>query len=746
MKLRFDIRSQLGFARFGRIKIGERSYKTPNLLVPINNTILNNIQIDESFNYFNYIPNKDNFNQLIGYEIQDPLGIFSEKEMRENKEKKEKKEEKQEKQEKENEALFLETKELWGIPRISDNTPENQPNSPQKLYILADNYPNTDVARYQSYELAATSTRLRMYEELLLKKFPDDLFILEFTFKEDPKILEYIIAWILRNQDHLFGIRIRNIFANLMQSRIILEWIIELKRKLPSNLLWIAGGKILPQNYALALYLGFDLIDTRYIFQMGIKGLYISPNSTKWLRDLSYPLCSCKYCQQLISYLNNQKKETPQVKSLVLNHNFYSAIGELWRINQSIADHSIRSYVEMKIHSSPLAAAFLRTIDTHYAKEINSRFPLINSHPVMCVGSESYSRPEIVNFINRVKDELTPAKKYEMIVILPCSAKKPYSQSKSHQKFIKAIRKAAGNHYDKIHQVIITSPTGVIPRELEKVFPAAHYDIPVTGEWDAYEIRSTAECLANWLKKYETEENSSLIIIAHLSGGYRKACEIAELFLSRDSDYADRFKFIYSISQTDDFSAGSFEGLNNLGSEISENLGNITQDKKSPNISNDFKKITKDEIIIRATMDYQFGKGAGETIIKNGAIIIKGKRPQYNEIYTYDGAGKLLVGRLYANTGLIKLAPRGAELLVPLGKNQIRINEEDLRGTTVFRPILDVIEPSAHPGDEMIVVNKNGNYLGVGELIQAPSDATLAKSGMICKLRKKIKQHSKKGQ
>jgi archaeosine synthase len=734
MKQRFDIRSQLGYARLGRIKIGERSFKTPNLLVPANKNILNKIQMDESFNFFDSIQSKDNFNKLIGYEIQDPLGIFTEKEN---------------KKEEVNSSLFSETKELWGIPRIPlrpKNTTEDQIENTQKLYILADNYPNTDIARYRSYELAATSTRLRMYEELLLKKYPDNKFILEFTFKEDPQILKYIITWILRNQEHLFGIRIRNIFANLMQSRIILKWIIELKKKLPSNLLWIVGGKILPQNYALALYLGFDLIDTRYIFQMGIKGLYISPNSTKWLRELSYPLCSCKFCQQIIYYLDNQKKETSHVKSLILNHNFYSAIGELWRIKQSITDKTLRSYIEMKIHSSPLAAAFLRTIDNQYAKEINSRFPIINSHPVMCVGSESYNRPEIINFINRVKDEITPAKNYKMVVILPCSAKKPYSQSRSHQKFIKTIRKAAGKLYNEIHQVIITSPTGVIPRELEKVFPAAHYDIPVTGEWDAHEIRSTAECLANWLKKYETEDNSSLTIIAHLTGGYRKACEIAELFLSREKDYENRFNFIYSITQNDDFGTGSFEGLNNLTSEITENLSKIAQDKKSPDKSNDYKKITKDEIIIKATMDYQFGKGAGDMIIKNGAIIIKGKRPQYNEIYTYDGAGKLLVGRLYTNTGLIKLAPRGAELLVPFGKHQISIKEENLQGTTIFRPILDLIDPLAHPGDDMIVVNKNGNYLGVGELIQAPSDAILAKSGMICKLRKKIKQHSIKGQ
>ncbi|MHA1765308.1 MAG: DUF5591 domain-containing protein [Promethearchaeota archaeon] len=720
---RFDIKSQLGFARLGKIKIGEQSFKTPNIIVPINNGILNNIEIDESFTILNNNGSHNDFDLFIGYEIQDPLGIFSTSEKEKHY------------------SLFSETKELWGIPRVSKNSTQEQAEIPQKLYILADNYPNTDVERYRSYEFAATSTRLRMYEEILLNKYPDNKFILEFTFKDDPKYLDYIIEWILRNQEHLIGIRIRNILANLMKSNIILEWVIGLKKALPSNLLWIAGGKILPQNYALALYLGFDLIDTRYVLQMGIKGLYISPDTTKWLRELNYPLCSCKFCRELIPILNGNKKETKNAISLILNHNFYSAIGELWRIKQSISDKTLRSYVEMKIHSSPLAAALLRIIDIGYAEEINSRFPIINSHQVMCIGSESYNRPEIINFINRVKNEITPAKKYKMIVILPCSAKKPYSQSRSHQKFIKTIRKVAGKLYDEIHQVIITSPLGVIPRELERIFPAAHYDIPVTGEWDAYEIRSTADCLANWLKKYEIENNSPLIIIAHLTGGYRKACEIAELFVSRDERYKDNYNFIYTFSQTDEFSAGSFEGLKNLEAEITENLSNISQGKKSSNISDEIKKITKDEIIIRATLDYQFGKGAGDLIIKNGAILIKGKRPQYNEIYTYDGAGKLLVGRLYANTGLVKLAPRGAELLVSHGKNQIKIKEDDLQGTTVFRPIFDHIDPLAHPGDDMIVVNKFGDYLGVGELTQAPADAMLANSGMICKLRKKIRQH-----
>ena len=41
---------------------------------------------------------------------------------------------------------------------------------------------------------------------------------------------------------------------------------------------------------------------------------------------------------------------------------------------------------------------------------------------------------------------------------------------------------------DAVHQVIVTAPLGLVPRELEEIWPAANYDIPVTGEWDADEL------------------------------------------------------------------------------------------------------------------------------------------------------------------------------------------------------------------------------------------------------------------
>ena len=35
---------------------------------------------------------------------------------------------------------------------------------------------------------------------------------------------------------------------------------------------------------------------------------------------------------------------------------------------------------------------------------------------------------------------------------------------------------------------MITSPLGLVPRDLEEVWPASHYDIPVTGDWSLDEF------------------------------------------------------------------------------------------------------------------------------------------------------------------------------------------------------------------------------------------------------------------
>ena len=127
---------------------------------------------------------------------------------------------------------------------------------------------------------------------------------------------------------------------------------------------------------------------------------------------------------------------------------------------------------------------------------------------------ESLQRAEVRRFAERVITRYLPPKT-DVAVLLPCSAKKPYSLSQSHRKFGRAI---AG----RAHELIVTSPLGLVPRELECIYPAGHYDVPVTGYWDAEECAVIANILTRYFERHPYRR-----IIAHLEGGALKVARMA---------------------------------------------------------------------------------------------------------------------------------------------------------------------------------------------------------------------------
>ena len=69
---------------------------------------------------------------------------------------------------------------------------------------------------------------------------------------------------------------------------------------------------------------------------------------------------------------------------------------------------------------------------------------------------------------------------------------------------------------------IVTSPLGIVPRECRLCYPAAHYDVPVTGYWDAEEVAVIAGSLAAYLERHGFSR-----VIAHLEGGALRVAEVA---------------------------------------------------------------------------------------------------------------------------------------------------------------------------------------------------------------------------
>tara|TARA_B100002052_G_scaffold245697_1_gene231537 strand:- start:2791 stop:3783 length:993 start_codon:yes stop_codon:yes gene_type:complete len=113
-----------------------------------------------------------------------------------------------------------------------------------------------------------------------------------------------------------------------------------------------------------------------------------------------------------------------------------------------------------------------------------------HEHKLRCHTYQSRDDPLIQDWRARVADSHMPPKhQRNLLVLLPCSAVKPYRTSQSHRRFMSAITT------NSAHQVMVTAPLGLVPRELEEIWPAANYDIPVTGDWDLDELEVIRDML-----------------------------------------------------------------------------------------------------------------------------------------------------------------------------------------------------------------------------------------------------------
>ena len=208
-------------------------------------------------------------------------------------------------------------------------------------------------------------------------------------------------------------------------------------------------------------------------------------------------ICTCPGCQE-----NGLKL-----------HNRLALLREIALVTRFIEDSRLRDLVESRCRLDAAQVAILRHLDNQYPF-MERHLPIARSGVMRANSGESLQRAEVRRFAERVTSRYIPPKT-DVAVLLPCSAKKPYSLSQSHRKFQQAI---AG----RAHELIVTSPLGLVPRELECVYPAGHYDVPVTGYWDAEECAVIAGILVRYFKRHAYRR-----IIAHLEGGALKVARMA---------------------------------------------------------------------------------------------------------------------------------------------------------------------------------------------------------------------------
>jgi len=279
--------------------------------------------------------------------------------------------------------------------------------------------------------------------------------------------------------------------------RTYVDWLISLKDKTPVDTAWYAPASALPSTVSILCYSGFDLFDYTAVDLKSAQERFCTPEGDFPKDAIRSGICSCPGCTA----------ENLQA------HNRHALRQELALITRFIGMGQLRDLVESRCRMDAAQVAVIRHLDRKY--EFMERVqPIARAGMMRANSGESMQRAEVRRFAERVIERYVPPKT-DVAVLLPCSARKPYSLSQSHRKFQQAIGGRA-------HELIVTSPLGLVPRELETVYPAGHYDVPVTGYWDAEECAVIAGILAGYFRKHPYRR-----IIAHLEGGALKVAQMA---------------------------------------------------------------------------------------------------------------------------------------------------------------------------------------------------------------------------
>lgn len=425
-----------------------------------------------------------------------------------------------------------------------------------------------------------------------------------------------------------------------------------------------------PSTVALLAYMGVDVFDDSLARSAGMNGVLLMPEA------------------EVMTGRDESQANVAAMES------------ELEKVRMFIAADRLRELADQRSFSSPSSVALLRLYDQNaytYAEEtcstVGCRFG--------CNTTQALRRPDLKRYRDRVALYRKPEHK-RILLLLPCSAKKPYHISKTHRAFASAIHTA--QHDTLVHEVIVTSPLGMVPRELDACYPANSYDIPVTGEWKCEERRMIREMVG------------SLI-----SQGYDKViCHLGE-------DYE------------------LVEGLADMECTV---VGDPTSPKSLENLDRALRQAAKGmepvdylvdrNALARNLLEFQFGREVSDLLMDENTYAI-GKFPYWKYIREDpdDRKRKVQIGMMTPERGMVSLTLEGAEIVAPTGHGVVEMTDFELKGNLFAVGVIGA-DPSIRIGDEAIIVC-GGKVRGVGVAMMCGREMTDLKRGIAVKVRHKVK-------
>jgi 7-cyano-7-deazaguanine tRNA-ribosyltransferase len=440
----------------------------------------------------------------------------------------------------------------------------------------------------------------------------------------------------------------------------LIQCIIAAKKGLPPGKPVHLFGAGHPLIFPMAVALGCDFFDSSAYVKYAQDDRLIFYWGTEKIDELTELPCSCPICSHYsISEIKNQEKSSRI--NLIAKHNLYVSFEEIRKIRNAISNGNLWEMVERRSHSNPHLLSAMKLLQSKDIKNYLEKYePISKKKALFYTGTQTLHRPIVHRSQQRVQSCFSQINK---TIIEFEETKKPYSQTYSKQ--IQRIRKK-----NPLFSIIVKSPLGPVPIELDETYPFAQSVIPIDPL---------------------VEQNEYLKQIYH-------------------SFYKDATVVNW------------------------RNISSLSTISSSDNEYEDF-----DIRRIRYVADYQFGKGAGDILLKGKIRFVKSKKTgKIRNIYSDDKH----VLSMRASDGFFTLKIEGGRLLhdsflSPL----IRVIVFDdavsfiREGKSVFAKFIKDADPGLRPFDECLIVDETDSFLGVGRCLLNRAEMLSFSSGVGVKTR-----------
>jgi archaeosine synthase len=458
--------------------------------------------------------------------------------------------------------------------------------------------------------------------------------------------------------------------------------VVSVREALPADSGLYLAGVATPRNAATLAYAGVDLFDAKRARIEGLEGRYLTREGSHFLEDLDELPCSCPACRGGREAFGREDCAV---------HNRHALADELATVRRRIRDGRLRDYVEGQARHANWCTAALREFDQQYGY-LEQRTPVVRDSLLAAATEDALNRVEIQRFADRVTTRYRN-RFSNPLVLVPCSATKPYSESQSHSQFHDAVQWRA-------HLVSMTSPIGVVPQELELTYPAQQYDAVVTGRWSEEELSFVAEALRRYLAR-----NDYPRVVAHVpEEGYREACERA----AADVDVPFEYTVVDHPTTT--------ESLGNLDAALDGELK--------------YAKREREHNTVRAIADYMLGPDAGDDLFADVELTTTSRYPK---LQVRDGDGEQLA-TMVPQYGVLAFTLAGARVWADSDAPTKRVEIDGFvpHGSVLAPGVVDAAD-DVRPGDEVVV--EGPAAFAVGRAAMSGPEMVESTRGVACEVR-----------